>query len=994
MEISETSLRVRTDRDAIAALTKNLKTFSVTLKSVAGPSFDGKLADYAFFPLSHIFRQSQLVPKALVELAVQCLTILLDTGWREAIPPALGQQLLILLTFIAGGPPGEKRTPHSTTEESLQVALEALTSLLNSFRNSREASASLVADANLPAVGHCVTVILDAAVDGPTVKIQISALDALDAFGESLPDVDSLVGFLPGVVSALSKILQVDQGPRRSYQVLAAATDLLTKILQATLSDHDLKKIIHPSEKAPSDGRKKPTRNESWLKATSSQIKIALASVLKLRNHNRQEVREALGRLCYCLIQDCRHSLEDSSTMLIETLVILSADSESSASKLKHIASVDPSIIEGIRSTLHSMITALPRTMQSTNDALRSKVVQQISSSFRLLSDLGADSSLVDSALAGNLRDSVTSTIYVPSKFKGAIESSADGGSDLQILLRKDDAQHIPAFEPLLVGYRGQKQSLDDLLILTQKVGGSQVALDVINNMLQGLYSLEGDSLLATIWSSLNLLRTSLSTTDVLDDFIVTANSSSRQAIILLDELYSFSLSQISMSSLSDQPDWRVQGLALEVIAFQAQQLQGDFRIELVEALYPVIQLLGSPHPALRQHAMTTLTIIARFCGYNSASETIIANVDYLVNAVALKLNTFDISPQAPQVLLMMIKLSGPSLLPYLDDLVDSIFAALDNFHGYPRLVELLFSVLGAMVEEGSRSSTLLIESGKSINHHKPLFESPTAESLATKLLNKQKVQDIALAEEDNTHTAFPRKPWKEPVPSDASPENSSQSPPPPETSVTSTPSKTYTLLNKILTQTQHHLSSPSTALQLSLLSSIATAIPTLQNNEEVFLPTLNAIWPPILARLYDQSLYVSAAAADAIAALCRGSGDFMSSRITEAWSGMRELYWKTEGKMRAEKGAGRWGSARKLWEALCRLFEALAGYVRLEPEMLMEIVEMVGKYLSAKECADLKIELEARNRGAVWFEMGRWGLLGDIPEMPQGKRFKKLEFY
>jgi hypothetical protein len=972
---------------------KKLETLLATLKSVAGPSFDGKLADYAFFPLSHIFRQSQLVPKALIELAVQCLTILLDTGWREALPPALGQQLLILITFIAGGPPGEKKS-RSTTEESTQVALEALTSLFHSFRNSKEASASLATDANLPAVGHCITVILDAAVNGPSVKIQVSALDALDAFGESFPDVDSLVGFLPGIVSALTRILQTNQGSRRSYQVLVFGLDYLTKIVQAALSDYDLKKITSQSERQSSEKGQKQTRNTSWLKATSSQIKVALASVLKLRNHKRQEVREAVGRLCYCLLQDCRQSLEGSSGMLIETLVLLSTDSQICVSKLKHLASIDPSIIDGVKGSLHTMITALPRTMKSTDDALRSRIAKQISSSFSLLSDLGADSSLVDNALASNLRDSVVSAIFAPAKIKDVIEQTADGDPDMQLILQKDEIQQTPNFGSILVGHRSQKQSLEDLFILTQQVGGSSAALDITRNMLQSLHTLKGDGLLATIWLSLNLLRTSLSNKDGLEDFIISTHGSSRNAPILLDELYSFSLSQISTSSLSEQPDWRIQGLALEVIAFQAQQLKDDFRVDLVEALYPVIQLLGSPHPSLRQHAIIALTIITQSCGYRSASETIIANVDYLVNAIALKLNAFDISPQAPQVLLMMIKLSGPSLLPYLDDLVDSIFAALDNFHGYPRLVELLFSVLGAMVEEGTRFSTLRLESDKTINHHKLSFESPTTESLATRLLAKQRAREAAIKEGDGTHTAFPREPWNKLAISDTSPESSSPPPPLEETSITTTPTKTYILLNKILTQTQHHLSSPSTALQLSLLSLIATATPTLQRNEDVFLPTLNAIWPPILARLYDPSPFVSTSAAGAIAALCRGAGDFMSSRITEAWSGIQDLYSRTEAKMRAEKGAGRWGSARKLWEALCRLFEALAGHVRLEPELLLQMTEMVGRYLAARECVDLKRELEARNRGAVWFEMGRWGLLRHLPEMPHGKGFKTMDFY
>jgi hypothetical protein len=74
-----------------------------------------------------------------------------------------------------------------------------------------------------------------------------------------------------------------------------------------------------------------------------------------------------------------------------------------------------------------------------------------------------------------------------------------------------------------------------------------------------------------------------------------------------------------------------------------------------------------------------------------------------MVNAVSLKLNVFDLSPQTPVVLKMMLKLVGPKLVPHLDDLVVSIFSILDGFHEYERLCEELFLVLGIIVEESSK---------------------------------------------------------------------------------------------------------------------------------------------------------------------------------------------------------------------------------------------------------------------------------------------------
>src|SRR5437016_6151688 len=160
----------------------------------------------------------------------------------------------------------------------------------------------------------------------------------------------------------------------------------------------------------------------------------------------------------------------------------------------------------------------------------------------------------------------------------------------------------------------------------------------------------------------------------------------------------------------------------------------------------------------LRNHAITCLNIVSNACGYAHPSNLIVSNVDYLVNAVALKLNTFDISPQAPQVLLMMIRLSGPSLLPYLDDLVESIFAALEYFHGYPKLVELLFSVLKGIAEEGVKTPQLAITTGDVDSHHKLPWKLASVADVVD-IIKAMKI-DATKNEAERMEGIFPHKPW------------------------------------------------------------------------------------------------------------------------------------------------------------------------------------------------------------------------------------------
>src|SRR6266536_45859 len=194
------------------------------------------------------------------------------------------------------------------------------------------------------------------------------------------------------------------------------------------------------------------------------------------------------------------------------------------------------------------------------------------------------------------------------------------------------------------------------------------------------------------------------------------------------------------------------------------------------------------------------------------------------VNAISLRLNTFDISPQAPQVLVMMIRLTGPSLLPYLDDVVASIFAALDNFHGYHRLVEVLFSVLGEIVSVGSKSGQLQITNTPEINHRKAIVATTNLKDILKLLNPKSKPSDDPLPHQD-----FPQQPWKsaKTLLDEASvspPDEMEEDPEPPAEIQKPPPTNTYTMLQSIARLSQHYLTSPSPVLRSKLLSLISTS--------------------------------------------------------------------------------------------------------------------------------------------------------------------------
>lgn len=487
------------------------------------------------------------------------------------------------------------------------------------------------------------------------------------------------------------------------------------------------------------------------------------------------------------------------------------------------------------------------------------------------------------------------------------------------------------------------------------------------------------------------------------DDFLDLGASSIQDE--MLDVLYAISLAKLTRQSSDSNPHWHFQALSLEVVALQASRYKTDFRVELVEVLYPVLHLLGTPNLALRDHAMTCLNILADSCGYTGASDLVVSNVDYIINAVGLQLNYQDISPQAPQVLLMMMRLCGPSLLPYLDDLVGSMFSALQRYHGYPKLVELLFSVLGGMAEEGVKAPQLMI----AVDDETTRRQSGKATSMSDVIDAIKLIEADALKRDEDhqeaTEGSFPRRPWKDTTEEDTDgqdvpheneeEEQAVQAPEPPPPAP-----RTFDIILKISELTQHYLTSSSPSLRVSLLGLLHTTIPALARHENSFLPLINTLWPVLLPRLEDTEAYVVSNALDIVALMCAHAGNFMKGRIEGAWRDLKAVQRRTLKKTDNQSERGKLKSTslnithresglinatvtfdldayrpelyvsaptRMISDSLILLLSTIAKHVAIREEYFDDILDMLDPVL---ERSDVREALENRNADAVWLRL------------------------
>ncbi len=259
-----------------------------------------------------------------------------------------------------------------------------------------------------------------------------------------------------------------------------------------------------------------------------------------------------------------------------------------------------------------------------------------------------------------------------------------------------------------------------------------------------------------------------------------------------------------------------------------------------------------------------------------------------------------------------MIELCGSRILPHLDDLIGSIFGALDNFHGYANLVEQLFEVLRMVVTESSRSPDFLaIETGQTGATHND--KTPKTSDLED-ILSDLRVRRERKNKYDHDHELFtsaPRRPWATPeddaasVEQDGSAEGSEGDDDQPLENTSQKEadlSKSHKLLLKIAQSTVPHMSSPSPKVRLTLLELLQDICPILGQHENSFLPLVNLIWPEVVSRLLNSREGIAAdaaynvkAAAVTITAICRAAGDFMASRIEEVFPDLEAAFQKSQ---------------------------------------------------------------------------------------------------
>lgn len=874
------------------------------------------LADYVFLPLSYLLKHPKLGDTPTMYL-LRILSLIVKHCWStpSSLPYVLAKQLFPLITFLSGGSPNPRDTSEisAKSDELKQAGAQTLNSFFNALAVQKE---SRIYDffsnvETLPALGHSVTVLLEYALSGQSIELQSQALGALDTlYFLLINDGEILSYILPGSVSTLTKIIASPSG-KVHYTVLVKALNVLEKLLILVYNDEDLQvdyKEIQTVQEVfeehqlsqitiAEDGFKKLHRTNSWLKGTSAQVKLAMSNVKKVYKHDKMEVKLALESLSQGILKNCLLSLNSSVPICVEILAHLSHS-------VIHVDLPTPrdsqksELLETVVSAeLDKYVDSLSSVIQSTDDDKIINAINAIKFTAQRAKHQVVVSKLVDSCileLSEALRKSQSKSKVT------AISSPSSDVSDLMLIAQDAsnvnvDARSLTVFDKVMTS-EVQLQFASLFQSLGQLSDPSEVIEDTL--MDDGQRSLNERSV--ALWIANNLMQgyvTKVETQLIANDFLSFDDDEDDDLQLVQRPEFVYSVLEYSKSLLDETSEMdssevviQANSIALDTIGMIQHLLREEFRQELIDYLYPVIESMASPSEIVRHHAINTSMIIADQLYSGSLYDMILDNADYLVDTISIRLSNA-MTTRTTAILAVCTKIAGFMIIETFRDVMEIIFNLLDHYHGYDDIC-IGFFVLFEIITDEIRKKYLSdygfkkLELHESSSTYAPWGMTNMKQVLA--LLDKNNrdiahLQDLKPLEDDvedeidarpvdsddeDEEPTIPevKKEWPSPVPEDA-----------------------YKLLQQIAYYGERLLTHPSTKLKIQILRTFSKVMPVFATAPDNLLPIVANIWPIMASTCNSSDPKVVIQASEVVSQIVEYSGSFASSRFLDLWSSLKK---------------------------------------------------------------------------------------------------------
>ncbi|XP_048353915.1 LOW QUALITY PROTEIN: TELO2-interacting protein 1 homolog, partial [Sphaerodactylus townsendi] len=425
---------------------------------------------------------------------------------------------------------------------------------------------------------------------------------------------------------------------------------------------------------------------------------------------------------------------------------------------------------------------------------------------------------------------------------------------------------------------------------------------------------------------------------------------------------------------------WQV-CIQLEGLGRFAVVLEKDFRQLLISVLYPVLEKAGDGVLLIRQAAMGAVADICQACGYDSPSDLICQNADYLVDRISLHLRRLTRDLHALQVLQAMLRHAEANVLPLVGDVIQDVLTALDRGREdhAPLFIEVLRDIATLLVSwfvpghqtEGSLeqdSGRLLGEDGRREGRSAALPTPEEMEAFFQGYIRQKQIAGGDLLETENGEAG-------ECLPALDAESND------PGSEVEAPLPVHAQMAKEVMERCVHLLSDKSLRVRQKVLDVLELCVVVLQPHQNHLLPLAHRTWPALVTRLTNDDALAVLRAFRVLRTLGASSGDFLRRRFSKDVLPKLVDSLVTQAPVSARAGPiYSHTTAFKLQLSVLQGLGALCQALDLDESDLHHVANACLPYLSAKQPE--RLQAAARSVFRHWMQMdpdAAWLFLSEV---------------
>ena len=546
--------------------------------------------------------------------------------------------------------------------------------------------------------GHSIHILLNIANNQKYISLKVEAIETIDSLLSKCEDSltqncvkscpqDLIAYFLPGISINISKLILSDDKLNR--KVISSSLTLLSHSIVFVFKDissdlnieskNIVSKDLSNCQKSCED-LENPNfyviRDNKWLDNTCDKLLIIFEKIISnLISHQNFTVRQSLAVFVMKVLSNCSPIFTNKclSVLIRVPLTYLSDDyhqlrheCDSFVTKFsKTCVSSDSSktYMDSIEDQIYSYITRLPRIIRIGSER------EKITSLYLLYGYLKC----LDT---NGINYLVYSVQHKQKLFECLIDICAFDVHGIELLEQVSDSDRVTYLEDQHLSYNWLTKKFSHL--------NEEKSVTALTKCCQLISSRADPQVLVDyLIDALRQSKLNPTVLFVANHIISDLNSEYNETEELLD-LYLKNINSLIENKTIEATNKDIlrQCLLIEGLTSFLHLYDSESAHKyLLICLFPLLECVGASYQPLFETSFKSLTLVSDHFGYNSVSELIADNIDYLINSICVNLKHFIDNQRVPTVIKVMLKYSSQDMLNFFVDAIDQIIIVIDSHY-------------------------------------------------------------------------------------------------------------------------------------------------------------------------------------------------------------------------------------------------------------------------------------------------------------------------